>query len=402
MPKELMGVAEFSARYLNNGAHKGGRRYQALLDGVTKYHTYKSGGERKTFEDMSKACEDIYHKAVDMLTGAKQKTDPERTKVLLEIARQAQNESKYMGRRMHMGLSLSTPAPDAKSMYKSGVGQGFKEPKAQAPGSATTRLTRGNVKNTDGFKEGNYWLEAYDAKHRPGFLLHTEWTKWALDPSLSYATSFWDYLASVEAQTGPVSKFIRDPTGMRVEQNVRYLKTEAERQPYLLTFERGLLRDHNGDAYDTSRETTVASGKGWAIFVVDERDNFYAGTHLLGVFHHSSFLGGAPTRAAGELVVEQGKLMAITSKSGHYKPGPGEMLRALTALVGQGAVTDKVPAVVYPDLMDPENRWFGAFEYQEAQGKEHKLNNPPLTRDQVLKAIPVFAERPKLSWLPKK
>ena len=73
----------------------------------------------------------------------------------------------------------------------------------------------------------------------------------------------------------------------------------------LLTVNSGLLHDHNGDAYDTSRESTEASGQGWAIFVMDEKGNVYAGTHLFGVFHHSSFLGGAPARAAGEIIVEK-------------------------------------------------------------------------------------------------
>ena len=59
MPKELMEVAEFSARYLNQGAHKGGTRYRELLDHVTRYHTYKSGSDKTTFGAMSKACEDI-------------------------------------------------------------------------------------------------------------------------------------------------------------------------------------------------------------------------------------------------------------------------------------------------------------------------------------------------------
>ena len=132
-------------------------------------------------------------------------------------------------------------------------------------------------------------------------MLHAAWTKWALDENLSYATNFWDYLASLEQQTGPVKKTIRNPTtGATVEQNVRYLKTESERRPYLLTVESGLLHDHNGDAYDTSRESTEASGPGWAIFVMDEKGNVYAGTHLFGVFHHSLFLGGAPAKAAGE------------------------------------------------------------------------------------------------------
>jgi len=43
--------------------------------------------------------------------------------------------------------------------------------------------------------------------------------------------------------------------------------------------------------------------------------------HEPGVFHHSSFVAGGPLAAAGELYVEQGRLKAVTDKSGHYVPG---------------------------------------------------------------------------------
>ncbi len=36
-------------------------------------------------------------------------------------------------------------------------------------------------------------------------------------------------------------------------------------------------------------------------------------------FHHSSFLAGAPVKAAGEWLVVDGQVMAITDKTGHYK-----------------------------------------------------------------------------------
>ena len=187
---------------------------------------------------------------------------------------------------------------------------------------------------------------------------------------------------------------ITDPsTGQKVEQNVRYL-TATERLRYLLRVDGGRLKDCNVDNYDTSREWTQASGKGWAIFVMDDKGNIYAGTHLLGVFHHSSFLAGAPTRAAGEIIVVDGKLKVITSKSGHYRPGNPEMIRALETLVSAGVVDPF--AVVFPDVTDALNRWYGANEWLEKKGKEDRLDNPRLTRQQVLDAIPRPAQGPAL------
>ena len=99
MPKELMDVSVFSARYLNQGAHKGGSRFTALKQDIEKFHLYKTASTSATAETfglMSDACKGIFSKAAEMLTGAKQKTDPERRKVLEDIMEQAMNESKYM------------------------------------------------------------------------------------------------------------------------------------------------------------------------------------------------------------------------------------------------------------------------------------------------------------------
>ena len=93
--------------------------------------------------------------------------------------------------------------------------------------------------------------------------------------------------------------------------------------------------------------------------------------------------------------MEKGKLKVITSKSGHYRPGSNEMLRALDVLVGKGVLA--FGAVVYPDVIDKQNKWYGASEWQEAKGKEDKYgDNPPLTRSQVLQMIPKAAQGPKL------
>jgi hypothetical protein len=77
------------------------------------------------------------------------------------------------------------------------------------------------------------------------------------------------------------------------------------------------------------------------------------------------------------------------------------MLRALDVLVAHGVVPNG--GVVYPDVMEPDNKWYGATEWQEAKGKEDKLDNPRLTRQDVLKVIPKAAQGPKLKdRLPKK
>ncbi len=80
-----------------------------------------------------------------------------------------------------------------------------------------------------------------------------------------------------------------------------------------------LMRGQN--IYQTAKEETAHSGKGWVIFVIGPKEDLYCGSHLRSVFHHSSFLSDASIMGAGELKTdESGKITHISSKSGHYKP----------------------------------------------------------------------------------
>ncbi|MDG4825400.1 hypothetical protein O7635_26435 [Asanoa sp. WMMD1127] len=89
----------------------------------------------------------------------------------------------------------------------------------------------------------------------------------------------------------------------------------------------GILRSaKDGRPYDTSASSTVFSGNGQAIFVMDRNGNIYASTYQkVGDFHHSTLGNGQPVAAAGELVVKDGRVQLATARSGHYQPEPGHM-----------------------------------------------------------------------------
>ena len=60
-----------------------------------------------------------------------------------------------------------------------------------------------------------------------------------------------------------------------------------------------------------------------AIFVMDRTGVILLTTdHALNRFHHSSFVAGAPVIAAGEMVVQDGRLISLSNHSGHYAPPP--------------------------------------------------------------------------------
>src|SRR5262245_28087078 len=101
---------------------------------------------------------------------------------------------------------------------------------------------------------------------------------------------------------------------------VQYLSATG-RAAYALSFSGGLIRDANGNLFDTRNAPPAQSSAPRAIFVMDSNGTFYASNHhMVGDFHHSSFLAGAAVAAAGELEVENGVLKAISNRSGHYRP----------------------------------------------------------------------------------
>jgi len=128
-----------------------------------------------------------------------------------------------------------------------------------------------------------------------------------------------------------------------VQGGVKYLEWEKQRFSYLLMFPGGKIYQR-GKPFDTRNTRTHFSGPGWAIYVVSPTGLWYAGSHVVGQFQHSSFLGGRPVIAAGEIQVKDGVPLVITAKSGHYTPTMEQFMAGLESLkkVGIDMVSLKV------------------------------------------------------------
>lgn len=106
------------------------------------------------------------------------------------------------------------------------------------------------------------------------------------------------------------------------------------------------VRIKNGLLYDSRREliTTDESATEWLgnkfehvyIYIMDKEGNFYIGRQVVNHFHHSSFFGGEPIAAAGQIRVRNGKLTYIDNQSGHYTPNQELLAQALVSLRRQG------------------------------------------------------------------
>lgn len=117
---------------------------------------------------------------------------------------------------------------------------------------------------------------------------------------------------------------------------VIYLDGSA-RIPYRLKMQGGrYFRDIDGGApFDTAHHESAPRMTGWAIFVLSPSGYLYAHSKDVGRFHHSTFLSGRPTAAAGCIAVKDGVIVAQNNASGHYQPGADQQLQFCRAVQKQ-------------------------------------------------------------------
>lgn len=124
------------------------------------------------------------------------------------------------------------------------------------------------------------------------------------------------------------------PTGQVVgnKTQVKYLNTSEAQDEFELKVAGSVTQ--GGQPYDTSAMYSKFKGDGFGIYVMSQDGRFFSTSHKIGLFHHSSFLGGGAVAGAGEIQVAGGTIQYITNKSGHYWPGDKELTQTLHALQG--------------------------------------------------------------------
>ncbi len=115
-----------------------------------------------------------------------------------------------------------------------------------------------------------------------------------------------------------------------------------ERKAYEVTVKGGRLY-YKGELMNTEHPVEGAP-KATYIFVMAKDGTLYAAPNggTAQNLHHSSFLHGAPTAAAGTIVVVDGVVQKITNKSGHYGHRAGKMRQVLTELDRRGVSVDGI------------------------------------------------------------
>ncbi|NIF80973.1 hypothetical protein F3J20_26940 [Paraburkholderia sp. Cy-641] len=113
-----------------------------------------------------------------------------------------------------------------------------------------------------------------------------------------------------------------------------------------------------------------------AEFVMNGEGNLYVDAGR----GHQAFLGSRPVAAAGEMQVNNGKLVEINNQSGHYQPPPAFVQQTVAHLQSQGV---QVPASAQNFMQVPDLRtrayptadgWTTAVrteDYDSAKQEEH-------------------------------
>ncbi|KAK6126406.1 hypothetical protein DH2020_039856 [Rehmannia glutinosa] len=177
-----------------------------------------------------------------------------------------------------------------------------------------------------------HWIEAIDPRHRYGHSLHLYFNEWRKTNS-GQPFFYW-----LDLGDGKEFDHKECPRSKLRQQCIKYLGPQEREHYEFLVVEGKILHKLTGKPLDTNQRSP---GSKW-IFVMSVSKRLYTGEKKKGLFHHSSFLAGGATLAAGRLMAEDGVLKSISAYSGHYKPTDGSLNVFLSFLKESGVNLDKV------------------------------------------------------------
>ncbi|KAE9465563.1 hypothetical protein C3L33_02536, partial [Rhododendron williamsianum] len=177
-----------------------------------------------------------------------------------------------------------------------------------------------------------HWIEAIDPRHRYGHYLHLYYEEWCKTDA-GQPFFYW-----LDLGDGMDVELIECPRSKLRQQCIIYLgPQERENYQYIVVGGK-IVHKQSGNFLDT---TKGKPGEKW-IFVMSTSKKLYAGQKKKGIFHHSSFLAGGATLAAGRLAAEDGTLKSISPYSGHYRPTDDSLDSFLSFLKQNGVDLDRV------------------------------------------------------------
>ncbi|XVE96471.1 hypothetical protein REPUB_Repub02eG0224800 [Reevesia pubescens] len=177
-----------------------------------------------------------------------------------------------------------------------------------------------------------HWIEAIDPRHRYGHNLHIYYDEWCKDDA-GQPFFYW-----LDIGDGKEIDLKECPRSKLRQQCIKYLGPQEREHYEYIVVEGKIIHKQTGNVLDTIKG--LKEGK--CIFVMSTSKKLYAGEKEKGKFHHSSFLAGGATLAAGRLVAEQGILKSISAYSGHYRPTDDSLESFLSFLKENGVNLSEV------------------------------------------------------------
>ncbi|KAM1139987.1 hypothetical protein ACFX19_040814 [Malus domestica] len=177
-----------------------------------------------------------------------------------------------------------------------------------------------------------HWIEAIDPRHRYGHNLNFYYDEWC---RCDAGQPFFYWLDIGDGKEVD----LKDCSRSRLQQEcIKYLGPQEREQFEYIIHEGTLVHGGTGHLLDTNLGMQDSK---W-IFVMSTSRKLYAGVKKKGSFHHSSFLAGGATLAAGRLAVENGRLKSVSAYSGHYRPSNENLGNFLAFLEENGVTLDEV------------------------------------------------------------
>ncbi|XP_055807356.1 IQ domain-containing protein IQM3-like [Solanum dulcamara] len=198
-----------------------------------------------------------------------------------------------------------------------------------------------------------HWIEAIDPRHRYGHNLHMYYKEWCKSDA-GQPFFFW-----LDLGDGKKVDLKECPRSKLQKQSIKYLGPQEREHYEYVVAEGKILHNLTGNHLDT---TNGVPGAKW-IFVMSTSKRLYAGEKKKGLFHHSSFLAGGATFAAGRLVVKDGILKSISAYSGHYRPTDDILDSFLSFLKENGVNLDEV------EIKKPKDDDESYEERQSSEGR---------------------------------
>ncbi|XP_022888558.1 IQ domain-containing protein IQM3-like [Olea europaea var. sylvestris] len=221
----------------------------------------------------------------------------------------------------------------------------------------------------------NHWIEAVDPRHRYGHSLRLYYEEWRKSTAGQHFFQWLDLGdgREVDLKECPRSKLRR--------QHIKYLGPQERENYEYMVINGKILHKKSGKPL----ETNIGSPDLKWIFVVSTSKKLYTGEKKKGLFHHSSFLAGGATLAAGRLMAEDGVLKWISPYSGHYKPNDDSLESVLSILKENGVNLDEVE--IRKANEDSENPDNGKL------AKDLSILERPSVSDSVQPCLPNEEER---------